>query len=637
VNLTTDLCDLTGSLYEVEQLNNPLQPLPPLLSVNEIEEGRFRDQLLAHQRKSVDAPRTLEVFNATLSTCYRKLIAALPPIAKSTPAEFAKTDTVKSFATLPLIDLMPNVGKTVMSMIRPFFNEEVEEIGLFSRVRRQLDSNFREASGADDRPNSKYISADKYKGTPQEVVSAYLSNTPFEDLFAAPIPFSFSDAHRFEHTHIVGGSGHGKTQLLQHLILNDLQREHPPALIVIDSQGDMLGKIQRLALFSAGQPLSDRLIIIDPEDVEFSPALNMFDTTNARLAGYSKNIREQIESGVNELYNYIFGALAAELTQKQGTAFAYVIRLLLSIEGSTIHTLRELMEDTSPSIEKSPFAKEIQALDLTTQAFFKNQFFKGGEFNQTKQQIARRLYGVLQVPAFDRMFSSKENKLDMFAAMQSRKVVLVNTSKALLKSDASTLFGRYMIALAMKAAYERVATQDRPPAFLFIDEAADYFDENIEVLLSQARKFNVGIVVAHQHMDQLTTELRSSLAANTSIKMAGGVSDRDAHTLAPDMRTTAEFITSMGKHQRSTEFACYVRNYTANAVRLQIPFLSLETAKKMSEDDHKALIARNRKRVAPGPVTAAKPEAPQQATEPKPKPSPSNEPDGGPTDAAGKW
>jgi hypothetical protein len=197
--------------------------------------------------------------------------------------------------------------------------------------------------------------------------------------------------------------------------------------------------------------------------------------------------------------------------------------------------------------------------------------------------------------------------------------------------------GRYMIALAMKAAYERVATQDRPPAFLFIDEAAEYFDENIEILLSQARKFNLGIVVAHQHMDQLSTELRSSLAANTSIKMAGGVSDRDAHALAPDMRTTADFITSMGKHQRSTEFACYVRNYTANAVRLQIPFLSLETETKMSTENHKALTARNRQRVAPEPVAAVKPEAAQQATEPKPKPPSSNDADSGPTDASGNW
>jgi hypothetical protein len=129
---------ITERLYEEENLNNPLPPLPPLLTVNEIEEGRFRDQLLAHQRKSVDAPRTLEVLNTTLSTCYRKLIAALPPIAKSVPAEFAKTDTVESFATLPLVDRIPDVGKTLMLMLRPFFNGEVEEIGLFASLRKQL-------------------------------------------------------------------------------------------------------------------------------------------------------------------------------------------------------------------------------------------------------------------------------------------------------------------------------------------------------------------------------------------------------------------------------------------------------------------------------------------------------------------
>jgi Type IV secretion-system coupling protein DNA-binding domain len=54
---------------------------------------------------------------------------------------------------------------------------------------------------------------------------------------------------RFEHTHIVGGSGHGKTQLLQQLILYDLERvsKGEASLIVIDSQGDMLGKIRSLA------------------------------------------------------------------------------------------------------------------------------------------------------------------------------------------------------------------------------------------------------------------------------------------------------------------------------------------------------------------------------------------------------
>jgi len=255
-----------------------------------------------------------------------------------------------------------------------------------------------------------------------------------------------------------------------------------------------------------------------------------------------------------------------------------------------------------------------------------------------RQQIARRLYSVVSVPSFDRMFSSKQNKLDMFEAIQGGKIVLVNTSKALLKSDASALFGRYMIALAIKAAFERVATQDRRPAYLFIDEAAEYFDDNIEVLLSQARKFNLGIVVAHQHVDQLSPALRASVAANTSIKLAGGVSDRDARTLAPDMRTTSEFISSMQKRARSTEFACYVRNYTASALRLQIPFGTLEAAPKMSSDAHEKLIAKNRLRYA---VQAAGPQTvPKDETKPPQTESPQSArtyPDTMSTDAAGQW
>jgi DNA helicase HerA-like ATPase len=587
------MAHITDALYKEENLNNPL---PPLVAANAIEEGRYRDQLIAHQHKTQDAPRTLEVFNTTLGKCYLDFIAALPAIAKSTPAEFAKCDEVEHFATFPLIDIVPDAAKLVMPIISPFFREDADQLGLFANIRKQLDRNFHEASGADySVPSHKLITPDKHKGPPREIVSAYLKNTPFEALFYVPIPFSFSYAQRQEHMHIVGGSGHGKTQLLQHLILNDLQSDDPPALIVIDSQGDMLNKIQRLKLFTT--TLADKLVVIDPEDIEHPPALNMFDSTNTRLASYSASHKEQIEAGVIELYNYIFAAIAAEMTSRQSTAFAFVTRLILSVPGATIHTLRELMEDPARSLPQSKLAGYIQKLDATTQSYFENQFFTN-RYADLRQQIARRLYGVLSVPSFDRMFSSKRNRLDMFEAIQAGKVVLVNTSKSLLKTDASAVFGRYMIALAIKAAFERVATQDRRPAFLFIDEAAEYFDDNIETLLSQARKFNLGVVIAHQHLDQLSTGLRSSVAANTSIKLAGGVSDKDARALAPDMRTTAEFITSMQKHSRSTEFASYVRNYTANAVRLTIPFGALESAPKMSAEEHSQLIARNREQYA---------------------------------------
>jgi hypothetical protein len=590
------IADVAGALYDSEDLANPLAPLPPS---NTVEEGRYRDKLLLRMRKSTDAEKTLTIFNETLSRCFHRFLSALPPVAKTSRDVFFADERPQPFATVPLIDVIPDIPRVVMSVLAPFFSEEVDQKGIFVDLRRQLDRNMHEASGVPfPSPAHKIVYPDAYKGTPHEIVELYLQHTPLEGLFHSQVALSFADEQRFEHMHVIGGSGHGKTQFLQHLIHGDLTRADPPALIVIDSQGDMLRKIERLDLFTRA-PLNDRLVIIDPEDVAFPPALNMFDMTNARLSGYSLAHREQIEAGVIELYNYIFGALAAELTQKQGTAFAYVARLMLSIPGSTIHSLRELMEDGANHLDASPFAEHIRKLDQTSQAFFQNQFFTKS-FAQTRQQIARRLYGVLQVPSFDRMFSSKVNKLDMFEAIQAGKIVLINTSKALLKTDASALFGRYMIALTIRAAFERVAVAERKAAFLIVDEAAEYFDESLETLLSQARKFKLGVLFAHQHLDQLSTALRSSVAANTSIKLAGGVSERDARSLAPDMRTTADFVTSMKKHARSTEFACSIRNVTSNAVRLQIPFGTLEAAPRMSEAELGHLQDHNRKLYAVG-------------------------------------
>jgi hypothetical protein len=216
----------------------------------------------------------------------------------------------------------------------------------------------------------------------------------------------------------------------------------------------------------------------------------------------------------------------------------------------------------------------------------------------------------------------------MFSAMQERKVVLVNTSKALLKTDASALFGRYMIALTLNAAFERVAVPEsqRTPAYLIIDEAAEYFDETLERLLAQARKFHLGVLFAHQHMDQLSQALRSAVAANTSIKMAGGVSDHDARQLAADMRTSPDFIAAARKHGKSTEFACYVRNLTDTAVRVSVPFGTLEDAPRVSDSTHEWLIDQNRARYAVDPYAfqdePSEQEDPPVAEEPPPPPPP---------------
>ena len=625
-----ELLTTAATLYNAESFGH-LPPPPPY--PDEVDRARYKEQTFAMLRKS----EGFSEFSKVIQKSFENFISKLPAISRVHLIHELENTKPPAFS-VPLHDVLSDKS-IITELALPYYEERAKSLGMFQGVRDQLDRNLHALSGvrftAETRNTGNLVMPPDFRGTFAEAVIAYLSDTPFENIFSAQVPFVIPDNVRFEHTHIIGGSGHGKTQLLQHLILNDLNKDDPPSLIVIDSQGEMLRKIQQLSLFNSR--LTDRLIIIDPE--QYSPALNMFDTTNSRAATYSTLHREQLEAGVIELYNYVFAAIAAEMTSRQSTAFAFVARLMLAVPNATIHTLRELMEDPAPTIEQSRFRDAIERLDSTSRSYFQNQFFTK-RYSDLKQQIARRLYGVLSVPAFDRMFSAERNKLDMFDAMQSGKIVLINTSRSLLKSDASALFGRYMIALVMRAVYERIAHADRHPAFLFVDEASEYFDDNIQALLEQARKFNVGLVLAHQHLDQLSSGLRSAIAANTAIKLAGGVNDRDARALAPDMRTSAEFIGSMKKHRNSTEFACYVRNYTANAVRLAIPFGTLEQTPKMTESEHNAVIDRNRERFganAQSPHSNApssdelRPNPTSSKEQPATEPAPAETPAAGPT------
>ena len=105
------------------------------------------------------------------------------------------------------------------------------------------------------------------------------------------------------------------------------------------------------------------------------------------------------------------------------------------------------------------------------------------------------------------------------------------------------------------------------------------------MILEQARKQNVGVIVAHQYLTQLSQKTLDSLYANTSIKFAGGISDKDAYALARNMRCEPSFIAEQPKGS----FASYVRNTTKNAVSLKFPFIQLGKVRMKSEQYAKVL------------------------------------------------
>ena len=501
-----------------------------------------------------------------------------------------------------LIDAMDRPTIALEGTLTEFFGSELYDNGLFEDLQAQFEHNLLVASGLDPEnkavPPKQIIMPTAAKGkTPSELASTYLKDTPFEDFFARPLPLTIPDQARFEHCHILGGTGHGKTQCMQLLLIQDLARAlyEPISVVVIDSQGDLIRKISSSVLFDPedDESLADRFILIDPSDIEHPPALNLFDAGLERMEGYTPRQRELAFNSLVDIYGRFFGALlGAELTAKQSTLFRYLARLMLTVEGATIHTLIDLMDDASP------FKDHIEKLDPTARRFFENEFSRKG-FHATRQQIKQRLYAVLSIPTFDRLFSAPKSKISFFDAFNSGKIILINTAKDLLKSDGTAIFGRFILALIEHAVMERanLAEDKRNPVFLYMDEAQDYFDETVETLLVQSRKYNFGLTLAHQNLAQLAPRLRAIFMSNTTIKLAGGVSDADARAIAPDMHTTPDFLLSMKKRQDVSDFALSIRNLTSHAVKVEVPLGFLEDADPLEPQQYEALLALNRERV----------------------------------------
>jgi hypothetical protein len=468
----------------------------------------------------------------------------------------------------------------------------------FRRVHGTVRDNLLIASKIDPaKPSNRPLvlpTAAKVK-SPEELVKTYLNGTPFTKFFDISLPYAIPYNVRFEHSHIVGGSGHGKTQLLQTLIMRDLEKlkEGKGSLIVIDSQGDLLRNILSLSVIGE---ISDRLVLIDPNDIEYPPCLNLFDFGLERTAKYSPVEREKLINGAIALYEYLFGALlGAELTMRQGVIFRYLARLMMVVPGGTIHTFMDFMEN--PDATHAYFGK----LDRLSRHFFETQF-PSPAFKDTRQQILARLWGVLSNSVLERMFANPQNKLDLFHAMNNGSLILINTAKDLLKQEGCEILGRFFIALVCQAAQERASIPEdkRQNTFLYIDEAHDYFDQSMENLLNQARKYKVGLVLAHQNLDQFKQKLRSTVMSSTSLKLVGGLSASDANAFAKEMHCERDYLQGMSKHEDCTEFACFVRNHTPAPIRLTVPFGTMEASPRLPEADYAEILTRNRVKYAAG-------------------------------------
>jgi len=579
--------------FDLVQQEDVIYPIPAVEWETEVvlasEEVEFRSLL-----------RAQEYFLANEARCTQDLtdlvIGVMIALAEQLPAPSDSGD--RTLFAVPLVHLLQRPAEFIHSVLATFSTPELAEQGLFNKLREAIYLNVHAASNVTPGSPTKKPLIWPHQSTlpPVELAEAYLANTPFLELLRTPVPLQVSHEAFFSHMHVCGGSGAGKTQWLSTLILHHLADPAAPALVIVDSQTDFINKLAHL------EALKDRAILITPKEISHPPAINVFDLNRDRIGHYDNVTREQVVAGAIQTFDYLFsGLVGADLTAKQSVFFRFVCRMLLTLpdtmgRNATILDMIALMEDDAP------YRKAIEQLPSIQRKFF-DKDFRETTFKQTKEQIRYRLNSILENPTMERLFTSESTRLNIFDELNNGSVILVDTAKDFLKSS-SPHFGRLFISLVLQAIMERAAIDEsqRKPAFLIADEAAEYFDQNIDDLLMQTRKYKLGCVFAHQYLDQCTPSLRASLAANTSIKMASRVSTSDARALAPDLRTTPDFILAQPKLQ----FACYIRDVTSHAISVPVEAGRLEREPRMTEQAYTEFRERNRERVsvprAPSPL-----------------------------------
>ena len=323
-------------------------------------------------------------------------------------------------------------------------------------------------------------------------------------------PVSYDIDDRLKHTHILGATGTGKSTLLASQILQDI--EQGIGIALFDPHGDLVDDV--IARLPEGS--LNRIIIIDPSDTEYPIGLNILHAHN--------DLEKEVLA--SDLVSS-FRRLSTSWGDQMNTVFANAILAILeSKDGGTLNDLRRFLVE--PSF-RTIVLKGIQDPSILYYWLKEYPLLKTNSIGP----ILTRLDTFLR-PRIIRNMVSQKTGLDFEAILNENKVLLVKLPQGLIGKENSFLLGSLILSKLHQAAFARQASQNRPPFFIYLDEFHNFITPSIKEMLSGVRKYNVGLILSHQDLQQLQredSELLNSVMGNTYTRIVFRVGEPDARKL----------------------------------------------------------------------------------------------------------
>ena len=313
---------------------------------------------------------------------------------------------------------------------------------------------------------------------------------------------------------LLGGTGTGKSTLFVSLILEDIVAGHGVA--VIDPHGDLVDEV----LARVPRDRFDDVILFDPSDPEYVVGWNM-------LSAQSDAEKEMLASDLVAVFRRLATSWGDQMTAVLANAIA---AFLDSERGGTLVDLRrflteERFRETVLSSVRDPQARE----------FWKGHFpLLSGK---PQASILTRLDTLLRGRLVRGVVTATERPLDFRRLVDDGGILLAKLSQGAVGQENAALLGSLLVSKLHQVCLLRqdVRLEERTPFFLYVDEFHDLATPSMATLFSGARKYRLGVTVAHQDLYQLHSaapDVERAVLANAHTRICFRVGEDDARTLS---------------------------------------------------------------------------------------------------------
>jgi len=333
--------------------------------------------------------------------------------------------------------------------------------------------------------------------------------------------FGIKTDDRRRHMYLIGKTGMGKSTVLENMIIDDIRAGHGVA--VVDPHGDLAEKIIE---FIPTDRIKD-VVYFNPSDINFPIAFNVVEQVEPHL-------RHLVASGLIGVFQKLWA-------DSWGPRLEYILRnailAILDFPGSTLMGVVRMLSDKN-------YRKKVVAniKDPVVKAFWEKEFsgYADKFASEAVSPIQNKVGQFLSNSLMRNVIGQVKSSIDIRDIMDNGKILIMNLSKGRIGEDNSALLGAMMITKIQLAAMSRVDVpeNERRDFYLYIDEFQNFSTDSFANILSEARKYRLNLILAHQYIEQLSEKVKPAVFGNVGTMVVFRVGAADAEELVKEFTPT---------------------------------------------------------------------------------------------------